>query len=62
MRDKEKYYVYNERSYSSFGRRISLPEDIIPAKIEAKMENGVLRIDLPKKIPTRIEHAKVEVK
>jgi HSP20 family protein len=62
MRDKEKNYVYNERSYHSFGRRIALPEDIVPSKIEAKMENGILRIDLPKKIPTKIEDAKVEIK
>lgn len=62
MRDKEKNYVYNERLYHSFGRRISLPEEIVPSKIEAKMENGILMIDLPKKTPTKIEDAKVEVK
>lgn len=62
VRDKEKNYVYNERLYHSFGRRISLPEEIIPSKIDARMENGILMIDLPKKSPTRIEVAKVEVK
>ena len=62
MRDREENYVYNERTYHSFGRRISLPEEIIPSKIDATMENGVLIIDLPKKTPTIIEHAKVEVK
>lgn len=62
MRDKQKNYVYNERLYHSFGRRISLPEEIVPSKIDAKMENGILMMDLPKKTPTKIEDAKVEVK
>jgi len=62
VRDKEKNYVYNERLYHSFGRRISLPEEIIPSKIDARMENGILMIDLIKKTPTKFEDAKVEVK
>ena len=62
IRDKEKNYVYNERLYHSFGRRISLPEEIVPSKIDAKMENGVLHIQVPKKTPTKIEDANVEVK
>ena len=60
--DKGKNYVYNERSYHSFNRRIPILEEIIPSRIEAKMDNGILRIDLPKKTPTKIEEAKAEVK
>lgn len=41
--------------YHSFGRRISLPEDIVPSKIEARMENGILRIDLPKKYQQKLK-------
>jgi HSP20 family protein len=62
VRDREKNYLYNERLYHSFGRRITLPEEIIPSKIDATMDNGILMIDLPKKTPTKIEDAKIEVK
>jgi HSP20 family protein len=62
--DKGKTYVYNERSYQSFSRRIPVPEEIITSKVAAKMENGVLRIEIPKKTPTKVEEeqTKVEVK
>lgn len=61
--DKGKNYLYKERSYSSLSRRISIPEEIDPSKINAKMENGVLQIELPKKTPKKIqEETKVEIK
>lgn len=60
--EKRKNYLYNERSYSSLRRRISTPEEIVPSKIDAKMENGVLRVEVPKKTPTRNEETKVQVK
>jgi HSP20 family protein len=60
--EKRKNYVYNERSYSSLRRRISTPEEIDPSKIDAKMENGVLHIQVPKKTPTQNKETKVEIK
>jgi HSP20 family protein len=60
--EKRKNYVYNERSYSSLRRRISTPEEIDPSKIDAKMEDGVLVIRVPKKTPTKTEETKVQVK
>ncbi|HEX7818552.1 MAG TPA: Hsp20/alpha crystallin family protein [Nitrososphaeraceae archaeon] len=60
--EKRKNYLYNERSYSSLRRRISTPEEIDPSKIDAKMENGVLHIQVPKKTPTQNKETKVEVK
>lgn len=62
--DKGKNYVYNERSYQSISRNIPIPEEIVPSKIEAKMENGILKIEIPKKMPTKVkeEHTKVKVK
>lgn len=60
--EKRKNYLYNERSYSSIRRRISTPEEIDPSKIDAKMENGVLHIQVPKKTPTQNKETKVEVK
>ena len=60
--EKRKNYLYNERSYSSLRRRISTPEEIDPSKIDAKMENGVLHIQVPKKTPTQNKETKVQVK
>ena len=51
--DKENNYIYNERSYRSFYRRIPIPEEILPSKITARMNNGILQIDIPKKAPSR---------
>jgi len=60
--EKKKNYLYNERSYSSLRRRISTPEEIVPSGVDAKVENGVLRIEIPKKTPTKNEETKVEIK
>jgi HSP20 family protein len=52
---KGKRYLYTERLYRSFYRNVTLPEEIVPSKVAAKVENGVLKVDLPKKIPTKGE-------
>lgn len=43
-------YTRQEFSYSSFMRSFILPESIDTENIQAKYENGVLEISLPKKI------------
>jgi HSP20 family protein len=62
--DKRKRFVYNERSYNSFYRKIPIPEEIVSSKVRAKMSNGVLHIELPKKNPTKLEEegTTVEIK
>ncbi len=60
--EKGRYYVYNERSYKSFERRIPIPEEIVPSKVNAKMVDGVLTIELPKKVPTKMEEETTKVK
>jgi len=61
--DKTKHYVHNERSYNSFYRKIETPEEIIPSKIGARMVNGILNIELPKKSPRQAEESiKVDIK
>jgi HSP20 family protein len=63
--EKDKDYIYNERSFKSFYRNIPLPEEILPSKIEAKVTNGILNVSMPKKVPTTKageEETKVEVK
>lgn len=43
-------YTRREFSYQSFRRTFQLPKDVVDAdKIEAKYENGVLRLLVPKK-------------
>ena len=53
VEERKKKYVYNERSYRSFYRTIPIPEQILSSEVTAKMNNGILRIDLPKKMPTK---------
>jgi HSP20 family molecular chaperone IbpA len=37
----------------SFYRSIPIPEEILPSKITARMNNGILQIEIPKKAPSR---------
>jgi HSP20 family protein len=48
-KEEHKGYYHLERSSSSFYRRIALPDGIDPGKSEAAMQDGVLKIVLPKK-------------
>lgn len=47
--EKEERYTRQEYNYSSFSRSFSLPEDVNRERLEARYENGVLNILLPKK-------------
>ena len=47
--DKGHNYIYNERSYKSFYRSIPIPEETLPSKISARMNNGILQIEIPNK-------------
>ena len=44
-------YLHRERSSTSFYRRFYLPSEIDPEKVEAKTEDGLLKITFPKKDP-----------
>ncbi len=60
--EDERYYAY-ERSYGSFSRSFTLPEDVDPEKIDAKLDGGVLSVKIPKKAsaqPKRIPLGKKE--
>lgn len=45
----EKNYTRKEYNYGSFQRSFTLPEDVNEEKIDAKYENGILKVVLPKK-------------
>jgi HSP20 family protein len=47
--EKKKNFTRREFSYNSFSRSFTLPENASEDKIEAKYENGVLKLDLAKK-------------
>lgn len=50
--EKKKGYVFRERGYSSFYKRIVFPEEVVPEKAESTVKDGVLHLDVPKKTPT----------
>ena len=47
--EENKKFTRKEYNYSSFSRCFSLPEEIKQENIEAKYEDGVLKITLPRK-------------
>jgi len=46
--DKKAHYLRREFSYTSYEQNLILPDDIDKQKISAKVENGVLLVQLPK--------------
>jgi HSP20 family protein len=59
---KEKDFHRVERSYGSFRRVLSLPEDAVTDGIEANFKNGVLTICLPRKATSKESKKVVEIK
>jgi len=47
-KDKKGRYLRREFSYQQFEQCMVLPDDADKEKISAKVENGVLKIDMPK--------------
>ena len=61
--EKEKDYYRTERSYGSFQRVLSLPEDTNQDDVKATFKNGVLTIRMPRKVlPARADVKKIEIK
>lgn len=51
-------YTRQEFQYNSFSRSFRLPESINPDKIDAKYENGLLKLTIPKKEEAAISNKK----
>ncbi len=49
--ETKKQYVYRERTDSGYYRHVELPEPVVASKVSAKLENGLLELDLPKQHP-----------
>lgn len=45
--EKDKRYTRKEYNFSAFSRSFTLPDEVIKEKIQAKYEDGVLKIMLP---------------
>ena len=52
-KDKKGRYLRKEFSYSQFQQNLILPDNVDKDKIEAKVNNGVLDIHIPKKTPDK---------
>ena len=50
--EKKTEYVHRERTYAGFYRNLEMPEPVVAAEAKAKVENGVLELELPKVTPT----------
>ena len=59
--EKKKDYVFSERRFGSFERRMPLPEGIDPDRITATMKKGVLVLTLPKTAEAQKPQKKIEV-
>ncbi|MEA4980845.1 MAG: Hsp20/alpha crystallin family protein, partial [Petrimonas sp.] len=46
-KDKKGTYLRREFSYTQFTRRMILPDNTVNDKISAKVENGVLTVEIP---------------
>jgi HSP20 family protein len=60
--EKDKNYYCVERSYGSFRRVLSLPEDAAQDDIMATFKNGILTIKMPKKTMPKADVKQIEIK
>ena len=60
--EDDKSYKKSEFSYGEFSRTVYLPQEINADKIEAKLDNGILKIIAPKLNKEKEVTKKIEVK
>ena len=53
--DKSTRYLRREFSYSRYEQTLILPEDVEKEQISAKVENGVLTVELPKLVQQQVK-------
>ncbi|MDH3490269.1 MAG: Hsp20/alpha crystallin family protein [Nitrosopumilus sp.] len=50
--EKKKKYIRKEHSEISIHRRLSLPQRVKSSDVKAKLNNGILTVEIPKEKPT----------
>lgn len=58
---KEKNYTRKEYNYTNFSRSFTLPENVKTDKVDARYENGILRLVLPKEVEAKVKPKAIEV-
>jgi HSP20 family protein len=61
-KEKDKNYYRVERSYGSFQRILSLPEDVDQEDIWAKFNDGVFTIKMSRKVLPKADAKQIEIK
>ncbi len=51
-KEEKENYVRTERSYGSFRRQVRLPAEVDTKHAEARLDNGLLTLKLPKSAPS----------
>ena len=59
--ESERKFSRKEFSFQNFKRSFSLPENVNQDSIKASFENGILTIELPKKIEEQKQSRKIEL-
>jgi HSP20 family protein len=59
--EDKKNYMRREYNYSGFSRSFALPENIKTEKVDARYENGVLKMILPKAVEAKVKPKAIEV-
>ncbi len=53
--DKSTRYLRREFSYTKFEQTLILPDDVVRDNISAKVEHGVLTVELPKQVKEEVK-------
>ncbi|MCK9426898.1 MAG: Hsp20/alpha crystallin family protein [Ignavibacteriaceae bacterium] len=59
--EKGKNFFRSERTYGSFTRSFTLPDDVNVEKIDAKFTDGILKIEIEKAIPKKPEERIISI-
>lgn len=60
--EKDKSYHLRERQFGAFERRIPLPSGADASAVEARFDNGVLKVSIPKSAEAQKPAKKIDVK
>ncbi|MDP3684184.1 MAG: Hsp20/alpha crystallin family protein [Ignavibacteria bacterium] len=58
---KGKNFFRSERTYGSFTRSFTLPDEVNTEKIEAKFTDGILKIEIEKALPKKPEQRVISI-